>query len=162
MVSDRPPPHPTPPDRPLGPPTNDLPATTGGRALATCRERLHRAITLLATANAALRGTVAARDQALAELRAAERDQDAFVVAAVHELKTPLTTVKGQAQLLRSRAGRGAGLDQAGLVAGLLEIEAAADRLNAALDDLIEEVQRPLRGTGDGPGGDHGGDPNDP
>jgi len=122
--------------------------TTGGRALVTCRERLHSAIALLAAANTALRGTVAARDQALAELRAAERDQDAFVVAAVHELKTPLTAVKGRAQLLRHRAQRGTGLDQAQLLAGLRLIESEAGRLTATLDDLIDEVNRPLPGPG--------------
>ena len=136
--------HPPDPARPLGPLGGVVPVTTGGRALATCRERLHNAIALLALANSVLRGTVAARDQALAELREAERDQDAFVVAAVHELKTPLTAVKGRAQLLRHRAQRGAGLDQAGLVAGLLAIESSANRLTAALDDLIDEVNRPL------------------
>ncbi len=136
--------HPPDPARPLGPRGGAVAATTGGRALATCREHLHRAIGLLVVANSALRGTVAARDRALAELREAERDQDAFVVAAVHELKTPLTAVKGRAQLLRLRAQRGTGLDQAHLLAGLRQIESEADRLSAALDDLIDEVNRPL------------------
>ncbi len=152
--------HRPPPDaaRPPGPRGGAVPATTGGRALATCRERLHRAIGLLVVANTVLRDTVAARDHALVELREAERDQDAFVVAAVHELKTPLTAVKGRAQLMRLHAGRGAGLDQAHLLAGLRQIESEADRLTAALDGLIDEVNRPLPG----PGGDQGSDASGP
>gem|GEM_PF-3973870 len=120
------------------------PATTGGRALAACRDRLHSAVTLLAGANIALRGTVEARDRVLGELREAERAQDAFVIAAVHELKTPLTAVKGRAQLLRMRCGRGAGVTMDQVRSDLLEIESAANTLAAALDDLIDEVERPL------------------
>ena len=90
-----------------------------------------------------LRDTVEARDRALAELRAAEREQDAFVVAAVHELKTPLTAIKGQAQLLRRQADR-RGLDEGRLAAGLAQIETGADKLAAALDALVVEIERPL------------------
>ena len=91
-----------------------------------------------------MRGTVQDRDRVLGELREAERAQDAFVIAAVHELKTPLTAVKGRAQLLRMRCGRGAGVTMDQVRSDLLEIESAANTLAAALDDLIDEVERPL------------------
>ena len=113
------------------------------RALASCRRRLHAAVAILAQATVVLRETVEARDRALVELRAAERDQDAFVAAAVHELKTPLTAIKGQGQLMRRHAERGR-LEDARLRAGLAEIDGAADRLAAALDALVVEIERPL------------------
>ncbi len=125
---------------------DSAPSTTGGRALALCRERLHAAVQLLVEANSALRGTVEARDRALVELLEAERAQDAFVIAAVHELKTPLTAVKGRAQLLRIRSQRPGGLSVEDVWAGLLEIESAADKLTADLDALVDEVGRPLPG----------------
>ena len=122
--------------------------TPSGRALASCRERLRAAVSILAQATIILRETVDAQDRALAELRAAERDQDVFVVAAVHELKTPLTAIKGQGQLLRRHADRGR-LDEARLRVGLAEIDAAADRLAAALDALAVEIERPLPEPGE-------------
>ena len=129
------------------------PHTPGGRALASCRERLRAAVSILAQATVVLRETVEARDRALVELRAAERDQDAFVVAAVHELKTPLTAIKGQGQLLRRRADCGAlGPDR--LASGLARIDDASDKLAAALDALIAEIERPPPGSGGRPAGD--------
>ena len=131
--------------------TNAPPSPTpSGRALASCRERLRAAVAILAQATIVLRETVEARDRALTELRAAERDQDVFVVAAVHELKTPLTAIKGQGQLLRRHADRGR-LDDARLRGALEQIDAGADTLAAALDALIVEIERPLPGP-DEPG----------
>ncbi|CAA9583068.1 MAG: hypothetical protein AVDCRST_MAG59-5060, partial [uncultured Thermomicrobiales bacterium] len=80
------------------------------------------------------------RDRAIAELRAADRAQDTFVVAAAHELNTPLTAVKGHTQLLRRRASAG-NLDAHGLDRGLAEIDAAADKLAAQLAALVAEVE---------------------
>ena len=134
------------PDRP----TRSAPSQ---RALASCRERLRAAVAILAQATIVLRETVEARERALVELRAAERDQDAFVVAAVHELKTPLTALKGQGQLLRRHADRGR-LDDARLRAGLAQIDAAADKLAAALDALAIEIERPLPEPGKAGEGD--------
>ena len=125
--------------------------TPSGRALASCRERLRAAVAILTEATIVLRETVEARDRALAELRKAEHDQDVFVVAAVHELKTPLTAIKGQGQLLRRHADRGR-LDDARLRAGLAEIDLAADRLAAALDALAVEIERPLPEPGESGG----------
>jgi signal transduction histidine kinase len=60
-------------------------------------------------------------------------------VAAAHELNTPLTAVKGHAQLMRRRAAAGR-LDPRDLDAGLAEIDAAADKLAAQLTALVTEV----------------------
>ena len=108
-------------------------------ALAACRGWLRAAVAILSRANFALEEAVEARDLAIAELRAADRAQDAFVVAAAHELKTPLTAIKGHGQLLRRRARAGT-LDPARLDAGLAAIDAAAGLLAADLDALIAEV----------------------
>ena len=120
------------------------PPAPSQRALAACRGRLRAAVAILAHATHALRDAVEARDRALIELREAERAQDVFVVAAVHELKTPLTAIVGRSQLLRRQARRGPGLDPDRLAAGLEDIDASAMKLAAALDALIAEVERPL------------------
>lgn len=109
-------------------------------ALVSCRERLRAAIAILTQTNFALHETIDARDRAVAELRAADRAQDAFVIAAAHDFKTPLTAIKGHGQLLRRHA-RAQTLDPARLDAGLAQIDDAANVLAAALDDLIAEVK---------------------
>ncbi|MBA3413906.1 MAG: hypothetical protein H0U10_01605 [Chloroflexia bacterium] len=115
--------------------------TTPSRvALATCRHRLRAAVAILSGAVVVARDAVATRDRAIAELQAADRAQDAFVVAAAHELKTPLTAIKGHGQLLRLQA-RGGTLGPARLDEGLAEIDRAAGILAAQLDALIAEVE---------------------
>lgn len=127
------------------------PPAASQRALAACRARLRAAIAVLSRANLVLGEAVAARDHAIAELRAADRAQDAFVVAAAHELKSPLTAIKGQGQLLRRHVRSGT-LDPARLDAGLAAINAAADAQAAALDALIAEVEAsPLEPEGEPP-----------
>lgn len=125
-----------------------LPSRPSNRALAECRYRLRAAVAILSQTSLALRETVAARDRAIAELRAADRAQDRFVVAAAHELNTPLTAVKGHAQLLRRRALAGR-LEAAELAAGLAEIDAAADKLADQLAALVAEVDGSAPEIGD-------------
>lgn len=115
--------------------------TTPSRvALATCRYRLRSAVAILSDAVLVARAAVEARDRAIAEIHAADRAQDAFVVAAAHELKTPLTAIKGHGQLLHLHARAGT-LDPQRLDAGLAEIDRAAGLLAAQLDALIAEVE---------------------
>jgi signal transduction histidine kinase len=116
-----------------------FPSPPSNRALAECRQRLRAAVQILSRATIVLRETVEARDRAIAELQAADRAQDTFIVAAAHELNTPLTAVKGHAQLMRRRAAAGR-LDPRDLDAGLAEIDAAADKLAAQLTALVTEV----------------------
>ncbi len=83
---------------------------------------------------------LAARGRAAAE-------KEAFLDAVAHDLGNPLTTVKGQAQLLRRRARQGRA-DRATLETGLAAIEAATDRATRLIGELTDaarlEAQRPL------------------
>ena len=88
--------------------------------------------------------------QAQDELTARERAQaekEAFLDAVAHDLGNPLTTVKGQTQLLRRRAQQDRA-DPATLEIGLAAIEAATDRATRLIGELTDtarlEAQRPL------------------
>ncbi|HET7768852.1 MAG TPA: HAMP domain-containing sensor histidine kinase [Chloroflexota bacterium] len=81
---------------------------------------------------------------------AAHRGRDEFVAAAAHDLKNPLTAIRGQVFLLQRRAQRlvtdeasggppGAGM--AGLVRGLTAIDGAAMRTLALLNALLDAVR---------------------
>jgi PAS domain S-box-containing protein len=67
-----------------------------------------------------------------------ERQKDEFVAAAAHELKTPVTSLKGFAQLLRNRFRRAG--DEA--AAALMEtMDAQVDRLAALVGDLLDATR---------------------
>jgi signal transduction histidine kinase len=87
-----------------------------------------------------------AQDELAARGRAAA-EKEAFLDAVAHDLGNPLTTVKGQAQLLRRRARQGR-VDLATLETGLAAIEAATDRATRLIGELTDaarlEAQRPL------------------
>lgn len=71
------------------------------------------------------------------EVRQAVRTRDEFLSSAAHDLRTPLTSIKGTAQLLRRRAMRGAAdLDQ--LVSALATIDTTATRMTGLLDELSD------------------------
>jgi len=87
-----------------------------------------------------------AQDELAARGRA-EAEKEAFLDAVAHDLGNPLTTVKGQAQLLRRRARQGR-TDLATLETGLGAIEGATDRATRLIAELTDaarlEAQRPL------------------
>jgi signal transduction histidine kinase len=87
-----------------------------------------------------------AQDELAARGRSAA-EKEAFLDAVAHDLGNPLTTVKGQAQLLRRRARQGRA-DLATLETGLSAIEAATDRATRLIGELTDaarlEAQRPL------------------
>ena len=76
-----------------------------------------------------------------------EREKDAFLAAASHDLKNPLAAIKGIAQLLQRRAASGAALDPTRLRAGLASIDAAASDMAAQIDALVD-VTRLRMGRG--------------
>jgi signal transduction histidine kinase len=87
-----------------------------------------------------------AQDELAARGRA-EAEKEAFLDAVAHDLGNPLTTVKGQAQLLRRRARQGRA-DLATLETSLGAIEDATDRATRLIAELTDaarlEAQRPL------------------
>jgi signal transduction histidine kinase len=123
-----------------------LAGVLGPRANATLLERPVRAATLVGAVQVALRARrrqyeLRRHVQALAEARAAtERAtqvRDRFLASAAHDLKNPLSAIKGYAQLLRRRTARGEappdGFEQA-----LAAIEDMAVRAAQQLDDLLD------------------------
>jgi signal transduction histidine kinase len=105
----------------------------------------------LATANEALRAEIAERkrveeerarllvreQQARLEAEAAVRLRDQFLSIASHELKTPLTTLLGNTQLLRRRVAREGGLSQRNQQA-LGVVEQQATRLKKLIEALLD------------------------
>lgn len=79
------------------------------------------------------------------ELKRLERTKDEFISIASHELRTPITGIKGFAQRLLRRLQRDDGqLDRQALRQDLQRIDREADRLVALISDLLD-VNR-LRG----------------
>lgn len=69
----------------------------------------------------------------IGEMKRLERLREEFLSIAAHELKTPLTSVKGYAQLLRRRGLEGAQADR-----GLEVINRQCDRMNQLVEDLLD------------------------
>jgi len=74
----------------------------------------------------------------------ADAEREAFLSSVSHDLKTPLTSIVGYAQLARRRLGRLGGAGNAGgaevaaVATTIRGIEAAAARMRALVDDLLE------------------------
>jgi signal transduction histidine kinase len=68
--------------------------------------------------------------------RTVEREKDEFLAAASHDLKGPLTVIKGTAELLDRQARTSPGIGTPGLIAGLSRIVSTT---NTSVD-LIDEV----------------------
>lgn len=80
-----------------------------------------------------LNGMLARIEEAFAERRESERRLRRFVADASHELQTPLTSVRGYAELFR----RGAADNPADLDVAMRRIEAEATRMGVLVDDLL-------------------------
>ncbi|GAC1510799.1 MAG: hypothetical protein NVS2B16_11340 [Chloroflexota bacterium] len=80
--------------------------------------------------------------------RAVERQKDDFLSAAAHDLKTPLTSIKGLAQILQRRAAQISDREVIPLVEGLRQIDVAATRMTRLINELLDisrvEMDRPL------------------
>jgi signal transduction histidine kinase len=85
-----------------------------------------------------LRVALRAEQAARAEAEAALRQRDEFVSVASHELKTPLTTLAGYAQLVLRRFNRDGELDPQRVVPALHSITNQADRLARLLGHLLD------------------------
>jgi signal transduction histidine kinase len=122
-----------------------LSAFAAAAAVALSNARLYQEardqVTTQATLNAALREVAEERDRALGAAQEAIRSRDDFLAAASHDLKNPLTTIKGTAQALRRQVERGPS-DPERLTAALRAIDGAATKLTAQIDGLLETARR--------------------
>jgi signal transduction histidine kinase len=72
----------------------------------------------------------------------AVRVRDDLLSAVSHDLKNPLTAIKGRAQTLQRRLDRdGASVDAAQVVEGLTSIDATATKMGRLLDELLDSAE---------------------
>jgi PAS domain S-box-containing protein len=110
-----------------------------------------RDITERRRAEAQLQETAAARDRALREAQEALRVRDEFLSSVSHDLRTPLGSIKGLAQLLARQIGR-LDIPQAPrLTDQLAGIDRATNKMAAMVDELLDlarlEAGQPLELT---------------
>jgi putative methionine-R-sulfoxide reductase with GAF domain len=101
----------------------------------------------VAEAEASSRELAYRADEAGRKLRQIQRHKDSFVIAAGHHLRTPLTSIKGFAQLL-SRPGGASALN--GNQPGTIVSE--SDRLAQVIDDIVSMERMEARIVGLLPG----------
>lgn len=86
--------------------------------------------------------------QDITRLKEAERSREEFLAMLSHDLRSPITSIKGMAQILRRRAGRLAETESAQMVEGLERIDASAEKMSSMIGDLLDlarlEMGRPL------------------
>jgi signal transduction histidine kinase len=73
--------------------------------------------------------------------REGRRARNVFVGTVAHDLRNPLTAIKGRAQLLRLRAQRAETSFQSSLQDSLDAIEATADQMAGQIDELLHVTQ---------------------
>jgi len=73
-----------------------------------------------------------------------DRMREQFLAAAAHDLKTPLTVVRGHAQLARQRLARQALPEAQGLADALEVIEASSMRMIAQINELVDITRQQL------------------
>jgi signal transduction histidine kinase len=98
---------------------------------------LVQAYASLMDANRSLHETARARDEALHRLRTTVRERDAFLAAIAHDLRTPLTVIKGNAELLAGQFKADAIVDPVRMAKRLDQIMSSTDRLTAQLGRLL-------------------------
>ncbi len=75
--------------------------------------------------------------QDITERKQAEQAREALLASISHDLKSPLTVIRGHAQLLQVKAKR-PGVEPAELIDGLGKIDAAAARMASQLTELLD------------------------
>jgi signal transduction histidine kinase/GAF domain-containing protein len=73
--------------------------------------------------------------------RSLERQKDEFLSAAAHDLRTPLTTIKGLAQLLQRRIQRMDLPEGQRLIDGLEQMDGAVKRMTRLIDQLLDTTR---------------------
>ena len=74
----------------------------------------------------------------ISEQKQAEAERETFAAIAAHDLRTPLTTLRGQAQLLLRRASGGQPVDAATITRRMRVIVAVIDRMVAMVDEMLD------------------------
>jgi signal transduction histidine kinase len=70
--------------------------------------------------------------------RVLQRQRDEFLAAVSHDLRTPLTTIKGLAQLARRRVGRIETADVTNVAESIERIDSTADKMNELIGRLLD------------------------
>lgn len=76
--------------------------------------------------------------QARAEAEAAVRARDVFLGVAAHELKTPVTSMRGYAQLILRRLERSGGVEPDRLRQAMITIDQQAEKLGRLMTQLLD------------------------
>ena len=86
--------------------------------------------------------------QDISALKDLEREKDDFLASAAHDLRNPLTSIKGYAELLRRHIARAESPDRQRLMAGLGQILVSGERMSALIDQVLDlsrlQLGRPL------------------
>jgi signal transduction histidine kinase len=111
---------------------------------ADCGHEGRDALTILTTTAAiALEniGLLAREHEARAAAEAAVRVRDDFLTAASHDLRTPLTTIQGHADLIQMRLGTGATIDGVWLGARIGALQQATRRMVATVEEITDVAE---------------------
>ncbi len=77
-----------------------------------------------------------------------DRQKDDFLLSASHDLKNPLTLIKGVAQMLMMHAGRPGAVDANSFKDGLRRIDETASRMSRAINEMLDvsriQMGRPI------------------
>jgi two-component system OmpR family sensor kinase len=116
-------------------PLEDMGATAGAIAAGDLSQRVEPTDdrTEVGRLGAALNSMLAQIEAAFEERRASEARLRRFVADASHELRTPITSIRGYAELFR----RGADTRPEDLATSMARIEAEAERMGVLVDDLL-------------------------
>ncbi len=86
--------------------------------------------------------------QDITPIKELEAQKDAFLAAASHDLKNPLTSIKARAQILQRQVARMDSRERRKLTEGLHAIDQTATRLTAMINELLDvarlQMGRPL------------------
>jgi two-component system OmpR family sensor kinase len=116
-------------------PLQDMGVTAGAIAAGDLSQRVEPAddTTEVGRLGAALNAMLAQIEASFEERRASEARLRRFVADASHELRTPITSIRGYAELFR----RGADRRPEDLATSMARIEAEAERMGVLVDDLL-------------------------